>query len=153
MERERNLKLILANNVLIEVDALKECKNLNATITLADILIRDALSLAEEVKAEEVRMNSKKTLLIDDIREIDADVVCRTYDAGISALKNLGPFSVLYLDHDLGDEDMGKTGYGIMNFLEANPDLKPDEVVLVTSNPVGRQRMKVVVERIYGNKE
>lgn len=157
MERERNLKLILANNILLEVEALRECEDLNATIVLADIVLRDAMSLAQVVKLEEDkkegRVHTKKTLLIDDIRDIQADVVCRTYEAGVSALRNLGPFSVLYLDHDLGDDDVAKTGYAIMNFLEDNQELKPDEIVLVTSNPVGRKRMQVVVERIYGNKE
>ena len=79
-----------------------------------------------------------KTLLIDDMRDIKADVVARTYDEGIESLKTQGPFSKLFLDHDLGEEDPRKTGYGIMNFLEANPELKPGKIILVTSNPVGK---------------
>ena len=90
-----------------------------------------------------------KTLLIDDLRNISADVVARTFDAGIDALKN-GPYDVLYLDHDLGDEDPAKTGYGIMCFIEANPQYKPNSIVLVTSNPVGRKNMQVVIDKLYG---
>lgn len=91
-------------------------------------------------------------LLIDDLRDIKADVVARTYDQGIHALTYQGPFEVLYLDHDLGEADPGATGYGIMNFLEANPQFLPGKIVLVTSNPVGRQRMQVVIDRLYGDK-
>lgn len=90
-----------------------------------------------------------KTLLIDDMRDIKVDRIARTFDDGIEALKNEGPWNILYLDHDLGDEDPHKTGYGIMEYLEANPDKLPGKIELVTSNPVGRQKMKVVIERLY----
>lgn len=89
-----------------------------------------------------------KSLLIDDMRDIDSDVVARTFDAGIEALKSQ-TFDVLYLDHDLGDSDPNKTGYGIMKFLEENPDRMPGRIVLVTSNPVGRANMQVVVNKLY----
>jgi hypothetical protein len=93
-----------------------------------------------------------KTLLIDDLREIKTDVVARTFDDGIAALKNYGPFSILYLDHDLGEGDPRKTGYDIVCFIEANLEYLPKEkIVLVTSNPVGRQKMQVVIDRLYGN--
>lgn len=94
-----------------------------------------------------------KTLLIDDLRDIKADVVARTYDEGIDALTNKGPFDVLYLDHDLADPDPHKTGYGIMCFLEANLRLLPGKIMLVTSNPVGRKNMEVVIEKLYRDKE
>lgn len=93
-----------------------------------------------------------KSLLIDDLRNIDADVITRTFDAGIDALKYLGPFEVLYLDHDLGEEDPHKTGYGIMNFLEVNPKFLPKKIVLVTSNPIGRKNMQAVIDKLYGEK-
>lgn len=89
-----------------------------------------------------------KSLLIDDMRDIDADVVARTFDAGIEALRTQ-KFDVLYLDHDLGDPDPNKTGYGVMKFLEENVDRLPGKIVLVTSNPVGRANMKVVVDKLY----
>lgn len=90
------------------------------------------------------------TLLIDDLRDIKADVIARTYDQGIDALTNQGPFEVLYLDHDLGEADPGATGYGIMNFLEANPQFLPGKIVCVSSNPVGRQRIQMVIDKLYG---
>lgn len=93
-----------------------------------------------------------KTLLIDDMRDIQTDVIARTYDEGIEALQTKGPFDKLYLDHDLGEDDPRKTGYGIMNFLEANPKFLPGKIILVTSNPVGRQQMQVVIDKLYGGK-
>lgn len=95
-----------------------------------------------------------KTLLIDDLREIEADVVARSYDAGINALKNKGPFDLLLLDHDLGEDHLDddghmKTGYGIMCWLEENQQYLPERIQLVTSNPVGRTKMQTVIDRLY----
>jgi hypothetical protein len=90
-----------------------------------------------------------RALLIDDLRNIDADRVARTYDDGIEALTNEGPWGILFLDHDLGDPDPKKTGLGIMNFLEANLGLLPRRIFLVTSNPVGRQQMEVIIRKLY----
>lgn len=89
-----------------------------------------------------------KTLLIDDMRNIEATVVARTFAEGVIALKS-EIFDVLYLDHDLGEDDPNHTGYGIMKFLEENPDRLPKEIKLVTSNPVGRANMQVVINRLY----
>lgn len=92
----------------------------------------------------------RKILLIDDLRVIpEATMIARTFEAGMYALKNEGPFDRLYLDHDLGDEDDKKTGYGIICFLEENPAFLPKEIVLVTANPVGRVKMQTVIDRLY----
>lgn len=89
-------------------------------------------------------------LLIDDLRDIEVEVVARTFDAGIEALKSQ-KFDILYLDHNLSDQDPKKTGYGIVRFLEANPQYLPAKVVLVSSDIVGRTKMKQVLERLYKN--
>ena len=91
-----------------------------------------------------------RVLVIDDVRVIEADYTARTFEEGIAALKVGGPWALLYLDHDLGDPDPSKTGYDIINFLEANPKLLPGRIVLVTSNPVGRKKMQVVIDKLYG---
>lgn len=90
-----------------------------------------------------------RTLLIDDMRDIKATRVARTFDDGIRALVEEGPFNTLYLDHDLGEEDPRKTGYDILCFLEEHTELLPNRIVLVTANPVGRQKMKVVIDKLY----
>ncbi len=103
------------------------------------------------------------TLMIDDVRKPDfvrltddgpvsvqVDKVCRTYDEGLSALKSQ-KWDVLLLDHDLGDPDPKKTGYGIMCWIEANPDQKPGEIVLITANVVGRKNMEMVIKKLYNS--
>lgn len=94
-----------------------------------------------------------KTLLIDDMRNLKADRVARTFDEGITALQE-EVWDVLLLDHDLGcfDSD-GKeyTGYDIMCWLEENPEFLPVcDIRIVSSNPVGRQRMQQVIDKLYG---
>jgi hypothetical protein len=104
-------------------------------------------------------------LLIDDQREFGTNGIplpkeddewehALTYDAGEFALKFHEPWDVLYLDHDFGDSDPKKIGYGIMNYLESlDPVLRlillPKKIVLVTSNPVGRKQMQMVMEKLY----
>lgn len=99
-------------------------------------------------------------LLIDDTRAEDApnimrkiDLIARTYWTGIDALTKMGKWDVLLLDHDLNsfDFDNGKeyTGYNIMCFLESNPEYLPDKIEIVSSNPVGRSRMQVVIDKLY----
>lgn len=98
-----------------------------------------------------------RVLLIDDCRGVDfiesqygirPTDVARTYADAITQLQN-GPWDLVYLDHDLAEPDPNHTGYGIMNFLEANASLLPKDIHFVTSNPVGRQQMLVVYKRLY----
>jgi len=90
-----------------------------------------------------------KQLLIDDIRTLPDTVIARTFEEGMEQIRDHGPWDVLYLDHDLGDPDPKKTGYDVLNWLEEFPSYLPGKIVLVTSNPVGRLRMNVVIERLY----
>lgn len=100
-----------------------------------------------------------KVLLIDDMRTeemlrmqglvIMPTHTVRTYDDAILALRNEGPFDLVYLDHDLGEDEMSKTGYGLMNFLEANTEFLPGQIHIVSSNPVGRTQMQTVINRLY----
>lgn len=94
-------------------------------------------------------MLEDKVLLIDDCREFyGGETIARTFAEGIALLQSQ-KWDLLYLDHDLGDPNPRNTGYGIMCFLEENPQHLPGRIVLVTSNPVGRQNMQVVIDRIY----
>lgn len=89
-----------------------------------------------------------KTLLIDDVRAFSADKIARTYDEGIDSLKQ-GSWDLLLLDHDLGEEDERKTGYGIISWLESNPQYFPRMVQIVSSNPVGRTNIERVLQKFY----
>lgn len=107
-------------------------------------------------------MRVKRVLLIDDTRDETApnimmkvDLIARTYWTGIDALKLMGTWDLLLLDHDLNsfstDDDLKEfTGYHIMVFLEENPQYLPKEIRLVTSNPAGRIRMQSVIDKLYG---
>jgi hypothetical protein len=97
-------------------------------------------------------------LLIDDLREpgivangisIPEDAsVCRTVSEGIEFLRH-NKVTTLYLDHDLGD--VKETGYDVLLWLEHpdNHQFLPESILLVTSNPSAREKMKVTIEAIY----
>jgi len=84
------------------------------------------------------------TLLIDDLRNLDSDLVARTYEEGIAYLL-LHDISILYLDHDLGDprllKDEDPSGYSVCLWLEDHPEYCPNSVHIITGNPAGRARM------------
>lgn len=64
--------------------------------------------------------------------------IARNTEDGLKALTENGPWHLLLLDHDLGEE---KTGYDVLTFLEENTHYLPPVIYLVTSNPVGGKRM------------
>lgn len=76
-------------------------------------------------------------VLIDDIRDIeDMDIICRNSTAGKAVLE-LFDIDELYLDNDLGET---VEGYQILQWA-ANHGLVPEKVVLVTANPIAKQKM------------
>jgi CheY-like chemotaxis protein len=107
-----------------------------------------------------------RILLIDDLRDLrilapryigDASYEGRTarnYNDGIRALHD-GPWDLLLLDHDLGDYENGveRTGYDIACYIEEHPELLPAKTIVVSSNPVGRQKINQVVEKLYAQKD
>ena len=80
-------------------------------------------------------------LLIDDVRDLNADAIARTPEAGQRLLAS-GPWACLCLDHDLACKE---SGYDVLVWALAR-DLVPARVQLVTSNPVGRQNMRAALE-------
>lgn len=110
---------------------------------------------------------TKRILLIDDIRSdcdingldiprfidgpepIESVLIARTYTLGVDALRLMGPWDILYLDHDLaapGLTQPEKTGYDIILWLEEqlhnkNYHLIPGEMICVSANPPGRDRI------------
>lgn len=81
-----------------------------------------------------------KNVLIDDMRNLDhVDAICRHSKGAKRFLEQMkGNFECLMMDHDLGLES--EDGYQILTWALEN-DLVPDKVEMVTSNPVGRERM------------
>lgn len=85
-------------------------------------------------------MTKKIHLLIDDIRDLDMDIICRTGPLGFRALAYFqGDIECVYFDHDLG---AGSNWDGYETMKRAfQAEIMPDKVQLVTSNPVGRMNM------------
>lgn len=97
----------------------------------------------------------EKLLYVDDIRKPNIIrystysyeiIVSRNYDDAINML-NICKFNAIDLDHDLGEE---KTGYDICKYIIEN-NIKLDRVYIHTSNPVGRDNMKHLLERYTNN--
>lgn len=82
-------------------------------------------------------------VLIDDIREIDGiDIVCRTVEHALQVLKS-EPVTHLYLDNDLG-LDQPMEGIHILMWAVEH-EVVPDNVYLVTANPIAKKRMEDVL--------
>lgn len=102
-----------------------------------------------------------RILLIDDIRnELSpqvnrkVSVIARDYNEAIMCLIKLGPWDLVLFDHDLASfEDPDnpkteKTGYDIVCWLEEYPEFMPKDWEVISSNPVGREKMQKVLEAI-----
>ena len=80
-----------------------------------------------------------KTLLIDDVRTLKVNTICRTYTEGLKALKD-DDWDEVYLDHDLGET---KTGYDILcSLIKSDWQKRPKKILLITSNPVGKKNIE-----------
>lgn len=89
-------------------------------------------------------------LLIDDLKELDeATHTARTFAEGIAALAEK-QWDALYLDHDLGSMVPDETGYGIMKWLETNPQHLPGKIVCVSLSGPGRNNIELVIRKLYG---
>lgn len=86
-----------------------------------------------------------RVLLIDDVRDLPATFVARTYEEGRWQLLN-AQWDVLLIDHDLGGV---KTGYDIAKLIEELPHLRPAQVTIVSSSPVGVRNIAAALEGIY----
>ena len=95
---------------------------------------------------------TKRVLLIDDLRDRNADVTARNYNDGIKQLKENGPWDLLLLDHDIASYDnqhQEKTGYHVMCWLEENQKYLPADVRCISASPVGKERINQVICKLY----
>lgn len=85
--------------------------------------------------------------LLDDMREIPVDIVCRNFDAATLVKGNIfWGDAVLFLDHDLADtETPERTGLTFLRNLFEDENF-PAEIVIVTSNPVGHKNIIAEIE-------
>lgn len=80
-------------------------------------------------------------LLIDDCRDLGADIIARNPSAARRMLA-LGGWECVCFDHDLGSDE---SGYDIVVWAIEKQFLPP-KIQLVTSNPVGRANMRAALE-------
>ncbi len=88
-----------------------------------------------------------RSLLVDDIRTFNTTRIARNFDQAIDAITNDGPWDIIYLDHDLGENE--KTGYDVISWIEQF-HTPPGAIVCVSMNPPGRDRINQVIKKIYG---
>lgn len=107
---------------------------------------------SKQNKAIEFRRNQrmfKNYLYVDDIRQIPKELYnsykcfqAFSYKQAITKLKKT-KFSIIDLDHDLGEE---KTGYDICKYIVEN-NIRFDKIKIHTSNTVGRDNMIQLLHR------
>lgn len=86
-----------------------------------------------------------KTLLIDDLRDLEADLIARDYEQGARLLKeHWGEIDTLLLDHDLGHES-APTGYDIVKQFY---QFLPEKVVIVSANPIGVENIGCFLKQV-----
>ena len=79
--------------------------------------------------------------LLDDLRDIHAEVICRSAKAAYIVLETQR-FDYYMFDHDLGSTKPGTSGYDVLKWALENKYIPAGSIVeFVTSNPVGRQNM------------
>lgn len=82
------------------------------------------------------------------------DRVARSFDDGFYAIHNEGPWDCIVFDHDLGDQEVPeRTGYTLMCELEKYPHLISNIIMIITSNPAGRQRMEALKTKLLEIKD
>ena len=94
-------------------------------------------------------------VLIDDMRNINADIICRNYDAAQRfLLVFLSNVTYLMLDNDLGESDPKKDGYAIACWIEERhadfgEAALPNTIEIVTSNPAASAKMEQIFAKLY----
>jgi len=92
-------------------------------------------------------MSTEFHVLIDDVRTIDVDVICRTPTEILDLLQKQGVtqdnITHLYLDNDLGD-DQPMEGIDILKWAR-DRELVPPNIFIVSANTIARKRMEDVL--------
>lgn len=81
-------------------------------------------------------------LLIDDVRNYNADVIARTADAGIKLLREM-EWEAVIMDNDLGEHTQG---WQVLD-QALREGYRPNRVQICTSNPPARDRMRAMLQK------
>lgn len=90
-------------------------------------------------------------LFLDDERRAPRGWVQCDSVADCVHLLGIASWDKLSLDHDLGGDSTYGTGYDVLCWIEESmlrEGYAPPEIAVHSANPVGRQKMSVVIERI-----
>lgn len=124
------------------------------------INISDQFKFKNDVVITKKDIPKLKILVIDDERTIEgADHIAKDYDSGIKALKTMGPWDLLYLDHDYKPEHASSpldnhpdNGTAICKWLAKNQEYLPRiEINIVSTNPIGVIRMGNILMCFYND--
>jgi hypothetical protein len=94
-------------------------------------------------------------LLIDDVRDIGAEVIARSYKAASQLLElhvcswkesEIQIFSEIYFDNDLGYEENYKDGYNLLTEYLEERCMDRTKIGIVTSNPVAKDKMEAALK-------
>lgn len=122
--------------------------------------VQDQFKFKNDVVIEKKDIPKLKILVIDDERTIEgADHTAKDYDSGIKALKTMGPWDLLYLDHDYKPEhakdplaDHADNGTALCKWLAKNQEYLPRiEINIVSTNPIGVIRMGNILIQFYND--
>jgi len=90
-----------------------------------------------------------RTVLVDDVRDIQTTELCRTYAEAFETLCQK-KFDVMYLDHDLGCFDpksgLDLNGATLIKVLSEGHVELPKIIVLVSGNPIGSERQRLILK-------
>ena len=99
--------------------------------------------MSKKIKSEKIK------LFVDDIRNpehlgLEGWTIARTSKRAIAILSQ-GNVVECSLDHDLGGDD---TGYKVICWMENNGVIPENGISCHSSNPVGREKINMVIRKI-----
>lgn len=85
-------------------------------------------------------------ILVDDVRSMETvDIIFRNPNVALDIIKNsISKIDFLYLDHDMGTEYID--GYQFIKQLLYKFHIFPKQIMIVSSNPVGRKNIENVLQ-------
>ena len=102
-------------------------------------------------------MTEKYNVYLDDLRKTPKGYQLRayTYEDIIEILTNMeGHIGTISLDNDLGAGL--KEGHEVMDWIEEQYYTKgyklPDKILVHSMNPIAKQKMERIIEKLYGDK-
>lgn len=100
---------------------------------MKNILIDDERNLSE-VKAMLPHLNLN----------IEFDIILRSYQEAIDFSNEISIDDTIFLDHDLGTDEIGVDGHGVISYFFKN-NVLPKAIIIVSANPIGYRNIEQVI--------